>query len=137
MSLSSDSRTVPGQYFACMSVVGPSCPQKTDKFGVKFSGAFSTREEAAAHAKKMQGDDPTFDIYVVDMYKWLLIPPDPSTIEDAHYQNDKLEEIMSGYRENQRMAARMFEERKKDMMEVKDPSTPMPYLKPGDENSKY
>ena len=136
MSLEQDYTTVPGQLFACLSVVGPECPQKTDKFGIKIRGAFATRDEAASHAKRLQKEDSTFDIYVVDLYKWLLIPPDPSTIEDAHYTNEKLEEIMLKYRENQAQAAKMFEERKRDMMAVKLPGD-MPYIKPGDENSKY
>ena len=130
-SLEQDYTTVPGQLFACLSVVGPECPQKNDKFGIKIRGAFATRDEAANHAKRLQREDSTFDIYVVDMYKWLLIPPDPTAIEDVHYQNEKLEEIMTGYRESQQMAARMFEDRKKEMMEAKS------YLRPGDENSKY
>ena len=130
-SLEQDYTTVPGQLYACLSIVGPECPQKNDKFGIKIRGAFSTRDEAANHAKRLQREDATFDIYVVDMYKWLLIPPDRDMIEDVHYTNDKLEEIMKGYKENQVQAARMFEERKKDMMSVKD------YIKPGDENSKY
>ena len=135
-TLEQDYTVVPGQLFACLSIVGPECPQKTDKFGIKIRGAFATRDEAANHAKRLQKEDSTFDIYVVDMFKWLLIPPDPSTIEDAHYTNDKLEEIMNKYRENQTMAARMFEERKRDMMSVRTPGD-MPYIKPGDENSKY
>lgn len=136
MSLEQDYTTVPGQLFACLSIVGPDCPQKTDKFGIKIRGCFATRDEAANHAKRLQKEDSTFDIYVVDMYKWLLIPPDPALIEDAHYTNEKLEEIMVKYRENQSMAAKMFEERKRDMMAVKLPGD-MPYIKPGDENSKY
>ena len=136
MSLEQDYTTVPGQLFACLSIVGPECPQKTDKFGIKIRGCFATRDEAASHAKRLQKEDSTFDIYVVDMYKWLLIPPDPALIEDAHYTNEKLEEIMVKYRENQSMAAKMFEERKRDMMAVKLPGD-MPYIKPGDENSKY
>ena len=134
--LEQDYTTVPGQIFACLSVVGPECPQKTDKFGIKIRGTFATRDEAANHAKRLQREDATFDSYVVDMYKWLLIPPDPASIEDAHYTNEKLEEIMTKYRENQAQAARMFEERKRDMMAVKLPGD-MPYIKPGDENSKF
>ena len=130
-SLEQDYTTVPGQLFACLSVVGPECPQKNDQFGVKIRGCFSTRDEAANHAKRLQKEDATFDIYVVDMYKWLLIPPDPTKIEDVHYTNEKLEEIMMGYRESQQMATKLFEERKKDMMDTKS------FLKPGDENSKY
>jgi len=133
MSLEQDYTTVPGQLYACLSVVGPECPQKNDKFGIKIRGAFNSREEAASHAKRLQKEDATFDIYVVDMYKWLLIPPDPTVIEDVHYTNEKLETLMSGYKENQQMAAKMFEERKRDMMD----NGVNTFIKPGDENSKY
>jgi hypothetical protein len=129
MSLETDYTTVPGQIYACLSVIGPEAPQKNDKFGIKIRGAFATRDEAANHAKRLQKEDPTFDIYVVDMYKWLLIPPDPTKIEDVHYTNEKLEEIMTGYKENQSQATRMFNERKEAMMKNS--------LTPGDENSKF
>ena len=131
MSLEQDYTTVPGQVFACLSIVGPEAPQKNDKFGIKIRGAFATRDEAANHAKRLQKEDPTFDIYVVDLYKWLLIPPDPTKIEDVHYTNEKLEEIMTGYKENQAQAARMFNERKQAMMDTKVLPTP------GDENSQF
>ena len=137
-TLEQDYTTVPGQLYACMSLVGPDCPQKTDKFGIKIRGCFNSRDEANSHAKRLQKEDATFDIYVVDMYKWLLIPPDKDHIDDAHYTDNKLEEIMQGYKENQSMAAKMFEERKRDMMATKiseDDETP--YIKPGDENSRY
>lgn len=65
------------------------------------------------------------------MYKWLLIPPDPTKIEDVHYTNEKLEELMQGYKENQAAAVKMFEERKRDMVEGAS------NFKPGDENSKF
>ena len=133
-SLEQDYTTVPGQLFECLSVIGPECPQKNDKFGVKIRGTFATRDEAANHAKRLQKEDSTFDIYVVDMYKWLLIPPDRDAIDDVHYQNEKLEEIMQGYKENQIQAAKMFEERKRDMMTVRPDGS---YIKPGDENSKF
>mgnify|MGYP006123776013 FL=1 len=131
MSLETDYTTVPGQAFACLSIVGPDSPQKNEKQGIKIRGAFATRDEAANHAKRLQKEDSTFDIYVVDLYKWLLIPPDPTKIEDVHYTNDKLEEIMSGYKENQAQAARMFNERKQGMREDKS------HITPGDENSHY
>jgi len=128
MSLETDYTTVPGQVFTCISIIGPECPQKNDKFGVKLRGAFGTRDEAANHAKRLQKEDPTFDIYVVEQYKWLLIPPDADKIEDVHYTNEKLEEIMVGYKENQSQAARMFQERKAGMTTQ---------YSAGDENSKF
>ena len=126
-TLEQDYTTVPGQLYACLSVIGPEAPQKNDKFGIKIRGAFNSRDEAASHAKRLQKEDATFDIYVVDLYKWLLIPPDPTKIEDVHYTNEKLEELMSGYKENQAQAAQMFSERKRDMIE--STST---FAKPGD-----
>tara|TARA_B100000902_G_scaffold342312_1_gene346301 strand:- start:3978 stop:4694 length:717 start_codon:yes stop_codon:yes gene_type:complete len=131
-TLEQDYTTVPGQLYACLSVVGPEAPQKNDKFGIKIRGAFNSRDEAASHAKRLQKEDATFDIYVVDLYKWLLIPPDPTKIEDVHYTNEKLEELMSGYKENQAQAAQMFAERKRDMI-----TNTSSFAKPGDENSKY
>ena len=137
-SLEQDYTTVPGQLFACLSVVGPDCPQKTDKFGIKIRGCFATQDEAAKHAARLQKEDATFDIYVVDMYKWLLIPPKPSEIENTHYADEKLEELRQKYKENQNRARKMFEERKRDMMAKPIPEEKeMPYISAGDENSKY
>jgi len=135
-SLEQDYLTVPGQLFACVSFVGPDLPQKNEKFGMKIRGCFPTRDEAGTHAKRLQKEDAIVDIYVVDMYKWLLIPPDREHIEDTHYQNDKLEEIMTKYRANQSQAAAMFEKRKRDMM-AKPQEGEFPYIDPADENSKF
>ena len=135
--LEQDFLTVPGQVYALISLVGPDLPQKADKFGLKIRGCFATKDEASVHAKRLQKEDPMVDIYVVDMYKWLLIPPDRDQIEDTHYQNEKLEEIMTKYRQNQREAASHFEKRKRDMMAKPLEGSSTPYLEPGDENSKY
>jgi hypothetical protein len=124
--------TVPGQLYALISIVGPEgCNQKSEKFGLKILGAFGTRDEAANHAKKLQEEDATFDILLVDMYQWALIPPELSEVEDVHYNEKRLEEIMAGYRENQKAAAKMFEERKRGMLDNVN------HFTPGDENSKF
>lgn len=124
--------TVPGQLYALISIVGPEgCNQKSEKFGLKILGAFGTRDEAANHAKKLQEEDATFDILLVDMYQWALIPPELSEVEDVHYNEKRLEEIMTGYRENQKAAAKMFEERKRGMLDNVN------HFTPGDENSKF
>jgi hypothetical protein len=136
MSLSADYVMVPGHLFTCLSVIGPECPQRSDKFGIKVNGAFATIEAAKSHAAKMQEADATFDIFVVEMGKWLLIPP-PRDAPDQHYVDEKLEEIMTKYNENQAMAAKMFEERKRDMMAKPIANSDTPFIKPGDANSKY
>jgi len=130
-SLEQDYISVPGQQFALISIVGPDCPQKTDKFGIKLRGCFASREDAASYAKRLQKEDATFDIFVVDMYKWVLIPPDLAHIEDVHYAEERLEEIMTKYKENQVQAKILFDKRKKDLVKKEN------YIEPGDENSKY
>ena len=134
MSLEADTYLPPGQLFACLSIVGPDgCNQKNEKYGIKIRGCFGTQEEAAKHAKKLSVDDPTFDVFVVTCGQWLLIPPDTTQIEDVNYNEEKLQELMKGYAENQRLAAKMFEERKRDMQERPDGD----YFKAGDENSRF
>ena len=129
--LEQDFNSVPGQQFALISLVGPDLPQKNEKFGLKIRGVFATKPEAEAYAKRLQKEDATFDIYLVDMYKWLLIPPDRDQIGDVNYAEEKLQEIMTKYKENQKNAAVMFEKRKRDMM------AQGPYNDPSDENSKF
>jgi hypothetical protein len=136
-TLTCDYTTVPGQLYACISFVGPDQPQKNELLGMKIRGCFPDRESAGAHAKRLQKEDSTFDIYVVDMYKWLLIPPKPEVVEDTHYTNEKLEEIMAKYRQNTSEAAAHFEKRKRDMMAKPGADPTMPFIDASDENSKF
>jgi len=137
-SLERDYTTVPGQLYACLSIIGPDRPQKSDQFAIKIRGCFSTNEEAAKHAKRLQSEDATFDIYVVDMFQWLVIPPRAEDIQDTHYAENKLEELMQSYSQNQSQARKLFEERKRDMAAKPLPGIDeMQYIRPGDENSKY
>lgn len=129
--LEQDFTCVPGQTYALISMVGPDCAQKNEKFGLKIRGVFPNKEEAAAHAKRLQKEDGIFDIYVVDMYKWLLIPPDTDHIDDVHYADEKLEDIMKKYHANQKEAAALFEKRRRAATED------APTIDPSDENSKY
>lgn len=137
MSLNRTYTVLPGQHFSLISVVGPECPQKSDKFGLKVYSVHATLEDAKAHAQKLQKEDATFDILVVETNTWALIPPDKQSIEDTHYAEEKLEEIMTKYKENRRQAAILFEKRKRDMMAKPVEGSDTPYLDPSDEYSKY
>ena len=136
-TLEQDFITVPGQLYALISIIGPECPQKTDKHGLKIRGVFNTRDEAGSHAQRLQSADPTFDIYVVDMYKWLLIPPNTDQIDDVTYQEEFLQKMMTEYKQNQSDAKRMFEERKTGMMQKPKEGSDTPFMTPGDDNSKF
>jgi len=143
--LAKDKLTVPGVSWACLSFVGnldggwvrPAEGAKYTEFMIKIRGAFGSKSEAEEHAKELQGLDSSVDIYVVNMYEWLLLPPPPvSEMENVKYTDDRLQAIMDGYKENQKHAAQMFEKRKEDMTAKPSGST-MPFLESGDENSKF
>jgi len=143
--LAKDKLTVPGVSWACLSFVGnldggwvrPAEGAKHTEFMIKIRGAFGSKGEAEEHAKELQNLDNSVDIYVVNMYEWLLLPPPPvSEMENVKYTDERLQAIMDGYKDNQKYAAQMFEKRKEDMT-AKPSGSSMPFLEAGDENSKF
>ena len=84
---------------------------------MKIRGVFDTREEANKYVERLIKIDPTFDIFVCDMYNWCLVPPDPEHIADQNYQDQTLHSIISEYKKNQIYAKEHFEERKREMLE--------------------
>lgn len=117
--LDEDFVKVGGQNYALVSFVSKDSRQKAegDKIGVKIRGVFATKEEAEAHIKKLMKFDNSFDVYLVDMYKWLLVPPNNDDIEDHRYQEQYLNDMVQGYKESQLLAKQQFEERKRLIME--------------------
>lgn len=110
--------TVPGQLYACLSFVSPNSRQKSDQLAMKIRGIFATEAECKAHILKLQKlETVSVDVYVAPLYKWLVIPPDPDAIQDQHYQEQFLEELMTGYKESQDRAKEHFVERKKKVIE--------------------
>jgi len=112
-----DTITVPGQLYALVSFVSPTSRQKNDLMGMKLRGVFATAEEAKNHVAKLMKFDSTVNVYLMDMYKWVLIPPDDDKIEDHVYQEEFLNTMMEEYKKNQAEAKRFFEERKQAVMQ--------------------
>lgn len=113
-NVETDDTKIPGQNYALISIVSPETNQKHDNICLKIKGVFKTLEEANKHAAMLQKIDSVFDIYVVEMYSWLLVPPDPELIEQKHVDN-KLNEMISAHRESQLKAKAYYDERKRDL----------------------
>jgi hypothetical protein len=109
--LSEDVLQIPSQQYALISVVSPKSNQCHDMHGLKIRGVFKTHEEARFHVNKLMKIDNTFDIYLVDMYKWLLIPPDNEQIENKEYQEEMLQELVEGHKKEQELAKQHHRER--------------------------
>ena len=115
--LTTDPITVPGQKYALVSFVSPTGNQKADKMAMKIRGCFQTLEDARDHAKHLSQMDKSFDVYVVEMYNWLAIPPDPDNIADQEHQDQWLNDFVKGHKDEQLKAKKHFEERKQEMMD--------------------
>ena len=105
-----------GQRFALVSFVGPEQRQKNDKLGMKIRGCFVSKEEAAAHVKKLQAVDGRVDIFMLEVGKWALIPPSVEDVEDVEYQEKYLNDLMKGYADNQLKAKETFAQRTEGVM---------------------
>ena len=114
--LSTDVLQVPNQKFALVSFVSPESNQKHPKLAMKIRAVFPTVEEAREHAARIMKKDKWFDVYVVEMYNWVLIPPNPDDIQDQEHQDQMLNTMVKEYREQQDSANEMFEERKREMI---------------------
>lgn len=97
--------------------------------GVKFRGAFASKKEAEdfleSTLSKLERD---VDMFIVDMYKWLLLPPHVDDIKDVRYREDYLQNMFSSYEESQKAAKLHQLEREKavnlDTVMENEPSHP-------------
>tara|TARA_E500000178_G_scaffold354059_2_gene421810 strand:+ start:853 stop:1509 length:657 start_codon:yes stop_codon:yes gene_type:complete len=114
-NVSTDAEKIIGQNYALISIVSPNSEQKHEQICLKIKGVFSNLEEANKRAECLQKIDSTFDIYVVDMYSWLLIPPDKNLIEQK-FVDEKLNKIIGNYRKNELQKKECFNERKIELI---------------------
>ena len=105
--LKPDETQIPGQRYALISVVSPTSSQKNDMCGIKIKGVFETIEEAQLYAKKITQLDPLFDIFLVEMYKWLPVPPNSDLIENQNFQDEVLNTIVKTHVEEQYKAKQL------------------------------
>ena len=115
-NLATDQIRVSSQNYALISLVAPqSTTQRSEKTCLKIRGVFNTLEEANEHASRLVKHDATFDIMVVSMYEWLLIPPDMSKINDQQYMDENLNGLISEYRKVQERTRIEFDTRKEGL----------------------
>lgn len=70
-----DRARVPNQNFQVISCVAPEGTRvKCKNIAIKFSPCFNTEEEANRHAEIIRNEDPRFDVDVIDMYNWIVVP---------------------------------------------------------------
>ena len=109
-NLATDKVRVPSQNYALISIVSSTqTTQKSNKTCVKLRGVFDTIENANQHAARIMKVDPIFDIMIVSMYEWLMIPPEMDKINDQKYMDEDLNGLLSEYRKTQECAKIEFD----------------------------
>lgn len=108
---------IPNQTWFVASFVSPQTLKNCNLHLLKVRGVYATREEADKRAAYLQKVDPDFNVYVGEVGKWLGWDPDPNSIEDQKYKEEKLQEIMDSYKKNNAKAKELQEERKREMLE--------------------
>ena len=87
---------------------------QTNIRGLKVRGTYSTREEAEKRAKTLQSIDSDFHVFVGQVGYWLPWDPCADKVQDEHYINDQLNEMMDKYKENNINRDIFYEEEKRD-----------------------
>jgi len=77
-------------------------------------GVFDTREAAQEQAKKLSITDSTFHVFVGQVGYWLPWDPNADKIEDEHFTDSQLNQLMQKYKENNVNKDIFYEEQKRD-----------------------
>ena len=87
---------------------------KTNIRGLKVRGTYNTRDEAERRAKKLQGLDSDFHVFVGQVGYWLPWDPNADSIEDESFINSQLNDMMEKYKENNINKDIFYEEQKRE-----------------------
>lgn len=119
-----------GQKWCCISFLSPEGIKNCSVRGLKIRGVFSTKKEADDRATYLQSVDPDFDVFVGEIGKWLPWDPDPNDedkVKDQQYQEQQLNDLMKGYKDNLQKSKVHQEQRKRDMIEKASVPNPETY----------
>jgi hypothetical protein len=91
---------------------------QTNIRGLKVRGTYSTRDEAEKRAKSLQSLDSDFHVFVGQVGYWLPWDPCADKVQEEHYINDQLNEMMEKYKENNINRDIFYEEEKREKIKA-------------------
>lgn len=114
LSLMKSDIRFPNQEYLVCSFVGPKCKQKTKQCGIKVFAACPDIQTARKYAQFVNNtqENEDFDVYVIEMYAWCLIPPDPEACENVEYHDKKLDLLIKQHKAQKYKAKEVFDLRK-------------------------
>jgi len=91
---------------------------QTNIRGLKVRGTYNTKEEAEKRAKALQTQDSDFHVFVGQVGYWLPWDPCADKVQDEHYINSQLNEMMEKYKENNINRDIFYEEEKREKIKA-------------------
>ncbi len=91
---------------------------QTSLRGVKVRGVFDTRQAAEAKAKSLSNTDSAFHVFIGQVGYWLPWDPNADKVDDEHFQNTQLNDMMEKYQENNVNKDIFYEEQKRDKVKA-------------------
>lgn len=107
-----------GQKYALISIVGPGMKAKADVWGLKIRGFSDTIDGAHELSRKIIACDPDFDIYVVEVGKFVPLDVKPGEIQDVRYLDQELNTLMKEYYKSQEKRKVIWENEKREKMKA-------------------
>ena len=95
VAMADDELQIEGQRYALISYVSPNGAfQHSDHNLVKIRGVFESMETARQRAQVIAAFDSQFDLYVVDLYRWVPLPP---KIDIHREGDDRITQILNSH----------------------------------------
>lgn len=116
-----------GQKYVCLSILtnksikdlssGEIIKSDNNARGIKIRGVYNTMEEAKKRCEQIRQFDKVFNVFVGEVGAWLPWDDDPETAEEAVYAEEKLNQLMKSFKEQQIKAKEYHEVRKQQLVE--------------------
>jgi hypothetical protein len=116
-----------GQKYVCLSILtnksikdlssGEVIKSDNNAKGIKIRGVYNTMEEAKKRCEQIRQFDKVFNVFVGEIGAWLPWDDDPETAEEAVYAEEKLNQLMKSFKEQQIKAKEYHEIRKQHLVE--------------------
>ena len=91
---------------------------QTSLRGIKVRGVYDTRQAAEDRAKKLSTRDGSFHVFIGQVGFWLPWEPNADKVENEHFQNSQLNDMMEKYEENNVNRDMFYEEQKREKIKA-------------------
>ena len=116
-----------GQKYVCLSILtnksikdvssGEVIKSDNNAKGIKIRGVYNTMEDAKKRCEQIRQFDKVFNVFVGEVGSWLPWDDDPESAEEAVYAEEKLNQMMKSFKEQQVKAKEFHELRKQQQIE--------------------